>query len=123
MQLDQWAFVGVLLVIAVLLPAVPIAIGFILGPRKPNAIKNDTYECGLETIGDTWVQFRVQFYIYALIFLIFDVEIVLLFPWAVAYNQQGSRPELLAFLAVLVFLLPLAVDVIYSWRKGTLEWM
>lgn len=118
MYLDEWAFVGIFLIIAPLVPAAAIVAGRILGPHKPNPIKVQTYECGVETVGDTWVQFRVQFYIFALVFLIFDVETVLLFPWAVAYRGLG----LFAFFAALIFILPLGIDVIYSWRKGALEW-
>ena len=70
-------------------PALPIVIAWIVRPRKPNVLKSSTYECGVETLGDTWVQFRVQYYIYGLIFLVFDVEMVFLFPWAVAYNKMN----------------------------------
>ncbi len=118
MDLNQWAFIGVFLAIAGILPAVPILMGWLLGPRKPNPIKVDTYECGVETVGDTWVQFKVQYYIFALVFLIFDVEMVFLFPWAVAYGNLG----LFAFVEVLIFLALLAVALVYVWRKGALEW-
>jgi NADH-quinone oxidoreductase subunit A len=118
MDLNEWAFVGVFLAIAFILPAVPILLGWLLGPRKPNPIKNDTYECGIETVGDTWVQFKVQYYIFALVFVIFDVEMLFIFPWAVAYNNLG----LFAFAAMTVFILILAVDLLFLWRKGALEW-
>lgn len=118
MDLNQWAFIGVFLAIAGILPAVPIVMGWLLGPRKPNAIKSDTYECGIETVGDTWVQFKVQYYIFALVFLVFDVEMVFLFPWAVAYGNLG----LFAFVEVLIFIALLSVALIYVWRKGALEW-
>ncbi len=118
MDLNQWAFVGIFLAIAGILPAVPILLGWLLGPRKPNPIKTDTYECGIETVGDTWVQFKVQYYIFALVFVVFDVEMVFLFPWAVAYGGLG----LLAFVEVLVFITLLAVALLYVWRKGALEW-
>ncbi len=118
MDLSEWAFVGVFLAIAGILPAVPMFLGWLLGPRKPNPIKNDTYECGIETVGDAWVQFKVQYYIFALVFLVFDVEIVLLFPWAVAYNNLG----LFAFVEATIFIALLAVALLYVWRKGALEW-
>jgi NADH-quinone oxidoreductase subunit A len=118
MDLNQWAFIGVFVAIAVILPVVPILLGWLLGPRKPNPIKQDTYECGLETVGDTWVQFKIQYYVFALVFLVFDVEMVFLFPWAVAYGNLG----LFAFVEVLVFLALLAVALVYVWRKGALEW-
>ena len=118
MDLNQWAFIGIFLAVALIFPAVPIVMGWLLGPRKPNAIKSDTYECGIETVGDTWVQFKVQYYIFALVFLVFDVEMVFLFPWAVAYGNLG----LFAFVEVLIFIALLAVALIYVWRKGALEW-
>ena len=118
MDLSEWAFVGIFLAIAGILPAVPILLGWLLGPRKPNPIKQDTYECGIETVGDAWVQFKVQYYIFALVFVVFDVEMVFLFPWAVAYNNLG----LFAFVEVTIFILMLAAALIYVWRKGALEW-
>jgi NADH-quinone oxidoreductase subunit A len=116
---EQWIFVAFLLPLGLLLPGVAVMAGKILGPRKPNPVKGTPYECGIETVGETWVQFKVQYYIYALIFVVFDVEAVFLFPWAVAYNQ-------LAFYMVLegvLFILILAAGLLYAWRKGALEWM
>ena len=89
-----------------------------LRPRKPNPLKNSTYECGMETIGDTWVQFRAQYYLFALIFVIFDIELVFLFPWAVAYNRLG----LFALVEMALFIGMLALALVYAWRKGILEW-
>jgi len=119
MHLNEWAFVGVLLAISAILPVVPMVLGWLLGPRKPNPLKSDTYECGIETVGDAWVQFRVQYYVFALVFVVFDVEVALLFPWAVAFGNMG----LFAFVAAAVFILLLAVELVYIWRKGALEWM
>lgn len=119
MELSEWAFIFVFLAIAPILPVAPIFLGWLLGPKKPNAIKNDTYECGVETVGDTWVQFKVQYYIFALVFVVFDVEMVFLFPWAVAYN---SLP-FFAFVEILLFIVLLAAALYYVWRKGALEWV
>ncbi|MGD2252874.1 MAG: NADH-quinone oxidoreductase subunit A [Anaerolineales bacterium] len=118
-MLNQWIFVAVLLPIALALPAVPILIARLLGPKKPNPIKQSTYECGIETVGETWVQFKVQYYIFALVFLVFDVETVFLFPWAVAYNKL----QLYMVLEGILFILILAAGLIYVWRKGALEWV
>ena len=85
-MLDNWLFVGLLLVVAIGLPTLPLVVARLIAPRKPNSQKLDTYECGVETVGDTWVQFKMQYYIYALVFLIFDVEIIFLYPWAVAFD-------------------------------------
>ena len=116
--LSNWAFVGVFLVLAPIFPALPIGIAMLLRPKKPNVLKSQTYECGVETVGDTWVQVRVQYYIYGLVFLVFDVEMVLLFPWAVAYNKL----DLFAFGAGLVFIFLLADALIYAWKKNVLVW-
>lgn len=117
-MLDSWLFIGIFVLIAAIFPGMPIMINYLIAPRKPNPIKQDTYECGIETVGDTWVQFKIQYYIYALVFLIFDVEIIFLYPWAVAFDK-------IPFFAVVegvIFILILAVGLIYTWRQGALEW-
>ncbi|MEZ4713263.1 MAG: NADH-quinone oxidoreductase subunit A [Caldilineaceae bacterium] len=86
-MLQDYAFVLILSGIAFILPVAATFIGFLLGPRKPDAIKGATYESGVETVGDTWVQFRAQYYLIGLIFLIFDVEVIFLFPIALAYHN------------------------------------
>ena len=106
------------MVLAPILPAVALLIPRVIAPKKPNPLKSQTYECGIETVGDTWVQFRVQYYIFALIFLIFDAELVFLFPWAVAFDQLA----LFAVLEGVLFILILVAGLIYAWRKGALEW-
>lgn len=117
--MSEWTFIALLFIISLILPVVPILIGRMLGPRKPNSQKNSTYECGVETVGDTWVQFKVQYYIFALVFLVFDIEVVFLFPWAVAYQQL----PLFGVIAGIVFIVTLAEALIYAWRKGALEWI
>ncbi|MCU0498564.1 MAG: NADH-quinone oxidoreductase subunit A [Anaerolineae bacterium] len=116
--LNEWAFIGVFFLLAPLLPSLPIAIAALISPRKPNAIKQATYECGLETVGDTWVQFKVQYYVFGLIFLVFDVEMVFLFPWALAYQQL----DFFAFAAGLLFIFLLTDALFYAWGKNALEW-
>lgn len=118
MELDQWAFVGAFFTVAWLLPVVPIAMNAILAPRRRAPIKTDVYECGVETVGDTWGQIKVQYYIYALIFLVFDVEMVFLFPWAAAYPELSF----FGFIAGAIFILLLLEGLVYAWRKGALEW-
>jgi NADH:ubiquinone oxidoreductase subunit 3 (subunit A) len=117
--MGEWTFIALLFIISLILPAVPILAGRILGPFKPNSIKNSTYECGVETVGDTWVQFKVQYYIFALVFLVFDIEVVFLYPWAVAYRQL----PLFGVVAGIVFIVTLAEALVYAWRKGALEWV
>jgi len=113
-----FGFVGIFIVVAIGLTTLPIVLNYFIAPKKPNKIKGETYECGIETVGDTWVQFKSQYYIYALIFVIFDIEAVFLFPWALAYNEL----ELFAVIEMIIFILILAAGLIYAWRKGALEW-
>lgn len=117
-MLSDWLYVGIFLVIAAFLPFVAITLAGILGPKKPNRLKSTIYECGIETVGETWVQFRAQYYIFALVFVVFDVETVLLYPWAVAYNQLG----LFAVAEAVLFVLILFAALVYAWRKGALRW-
>jgi NADH:ubiquinone oxidoreductase subunit 3 (subunit A) len=119
MQNESWLFIGLFLVLAPLLPAVALLIPRLIAPKKPNVIKSQTYECGIETVGDTWVQFKVQYYIFALIFLVFDVETVFLYPWAAAIGQLS----LFAVLEGVLFILILVLGLVYAWRKGALEWI
>lgn len=118
-MLDQWVFIGFVLPIALFLPAAAIGLNWILGPKKGYPLKRSTYECGIETVGETWVQFKAQYYIFGLVFVIFDVEAVFLFPWAVAYDKLS----LYMVLEGVLFILILAGGLIYAWRKGALEWM
>ena len=117
--MSEWTFIALLFIISLGFPAVPIVAGRILAPHKPNKLKNSIYECGVETEGDTWVQFKVQYYIFALVFLVFDIEAVFMFPWAVAYN----RLALYGVVSGVIFVALLAEALIYAWRKGVLEWV
>jgi NADH-quinone oxidoreductase subunit A len=116
---DNWGFVAVFVVFALAFPAVGLGMAWLLRPHRPGRIKKSTYECGLETVGETWVQYKVQYYLYALVFVIFDVETMFLYPWAVAYNQL----ELFALVEMTIFIAILAVGLVYAWRKGALEWV
>ncbi len=118
-MLNDWMFVGLFIIIAFALPGVAIWIAGILGPHKPNKLKDEIYECGIETVGETWVQFKAQYYIFGLVFLIFDVEAVFLYPWAVAIKQV----PLFAVLEGVLFIMILAGGLVYAWRKGALEWV
>ncbi len=117
-MLSQYAFILILSAIALIIPVAAITLGHFLGPRRPDPIKNQTYESGVETIGDTWVQFRAQYYLIGLIFLIFDVEVIFLFPIAIAYQALS----LYAVLAAVTFVLILILGLFLEWRKGALEW-
>jgi NADH:ubiquinone oxidoreductase subunit 3 (subunit A) len=114
----QYLFVAVFLAVAVAFPIAPLVLARILAPRKPSQIKNDTYECGLQAKGDAWVQFRAGYYLYALVYVIFAVETVFLYPWAVAFAGLGFG----SFIAMMVFVLLLVEGLVYAWAKGALEW-
>ena len=113
-----YLLVLVLLAGGIVFAVAPLLIAHWLGPKKQSKIKNDIYECGLVSKGDAWVQFRVQYYIFALVFVIFDLETVYLFPWAVAFNSLGA----FAFVEMLIFISILAGGLVYAWGKGVLEW-
>ena len=122
-MLEQYGRAGFLLLFAFAFPIAPLLISALLGvlrirPRAPDPIKSDTYECGMETEGNTWVQFNFRYYFFALVFVIFDVEAVFLYPWAVAFRQV----KLFGFVEALIFLLILVVGYLYAWRKHALEW-
>ena len=116
--LRDYQLIGLLFLFSLALPVLAIVFGSLLGPRKPNKIKNSIYECGMEPFGPAWVQFRVQYYIFALIFLVFDVEMVLLFPFAVAFDALTFY----MILEVVIFILILAAALLYAWKKNALEW-
>ena len=117
-MLDAYAFIGVFFIAALVFPLVPLIAAWRLRPQRSTPIKRDTYECGLEVVGGTRVQFNVQYYMYALAFVIFDVEVVFLYPWAVAYGQLG----LFALVAMSVFIIILVFGLVYEWKKGALDW-
>lgn len=106
------------LLICGLLPLVAIGASFVVSPRRKGVERRLTYESGMEPIGGAWIQFNIRYYMFALVFVIFDVETVFLYPWAVAFNQLG----LLAFVEALIFIAILVIGLVYAWRKGALEW-
>ena len=91
----------------------------LVAPRSTNGQKLEAYECGVPSQGSTWIQFNVGYYLFALIFLVFDVEIVFLFPWAVVLRDMG----MVAFVEVLIFIFILFLGLLYAWKKGALKWM
>jgi NADH:ubiquinone oxidoreductase subunit 3 (subunit A) len=115
---NDWLYIGLFLMIGIIVPIVPLVFARLVAPRKPNHIKQSTYECGIETVGASWVQFKAQYYIFALVFLVFDVETVFLFPWALTLKQL----PLFAVLEGILFIGILVAGLVYSWRKGMLEW-
>ena len=125
-MLDPWVFLALLLIVGLVLPGVAIFANWVLSPKKPNPIKQSTYECGIETVGETWVQLKGQYYIFALLFLVFDIEAVFIYPWAVVFSDsargEGKVPALWAVVEIAVFVGVILVGLAYAWRKGALEW-
>ncbi|MBR1656266.1 MAG: NADH-quinone oxidoreductase subunit A [Prevotella sp.] len=110
-------FVTVILT-AIVLVAAAYVIAKLLGPRSYNKVKGEPYECGIPTRGSSWLPVSIGYYLFAILFLMFDVETVFLYPWAVVVKQMGA----MALFTVGFFLLVLVFGLAYAWRKGALEW-
>ena len=106
-------------ILGIVMVAIPLVISWLVAPSNKTKDKLDTYECGEEAEGSAWLQFNIRFYIIALIFLIFDVEVVFLFPWAVVFKEMG----LLALIEMGIFLLILIAGLAYVWVKSDLDWV
>jgi NADH-quinone oxidoreductase subunit A len=119
---QPYLFIVLLLSASVLFAVVPLGLAWIwartFSPRKPGEDKNAIYECGLESKGDAWVQFKSEYYLYAIIFLIFDVETIFLLPFAVAFTRLSAG----ATVAMMIFILLLVEGLIWAWQKGVLTW-
>jgi len=119
----QYSLLMVFTGVAVIVPSSVLVLSWLLSlvrvrPTKANPVKYETYECGMETIGGRWTRFNFRYYMYALLFIIFDVEVVFIYPWAVRFNKLG----LFALVEMIVFLVILLAAWGYAWRKGDLEW-
>jgi len=121
-EYSPYLLIFVLLVAATLFALAPLGLAWLwakkFSPRKPGPVKNAIYECGLESKGDAWVQFKAEYYLYAIIFLIFDVETIFVLPFAVAFGGLSAG----AFVAMMVFLLLMAEGLFWAWQKGVLTW-
>ncbi|MCW3059305.1 MAG: NADH:ubiquinone oxidoreductase subunit 3 [Capsulimonas sp.] len=112
----------ILLVVAFLLAGVLVGLSWILGPKKPSAAKLSSYECGVDPVGSARERFPVKFYLIAMLFIIFDIETVFLYPWAVTYSHLAHAPQVFSLVEMLVFIVLLFVGYIYVWKKGAFEW-
>ena len=115
---NNYLIVTVFLCLGIILPIVALFLGKLLRPYKPSEAKYTTYESGIEPLQDSRVQFNVRYYMFALLFVIFDVETVFLYPWAVAYNKLG----IFALVEMLIFVFMLLIGLIYAWKKKVLKW-
>lgn len=110
------------IVLGILLPVVALSVGKILRPNKPSSRKSVTYESGVDPTGEGWVQFNVRYYLFALLFVIFDVEAVFLYPWAVAYDYLRNTLGIFVLYEMLIFVGLLLLGLAYAWKKKVLEW-
>lgn len=122
-MLADFGYIGLLLIVGVLFSVFAIAAPALLSlvglrPKNPTPVKTATYECGMETVGKSWVQFNFRYYFYALLFVLFDIETVFLYPWAVAFHQLA----LFGLIEMFIFISILVVGFIYAWKKRVLEW-
>ena len=117
-MLTDFGIILLFFIIGFLFVAIGLIAAAIIRPHKPNPIKNSTYECGEEILGEPWIRFNVRFYVIGLVFLLFDVEVVFLLPWAVIFKELGW----FAFIEMVIFFLILIVGLAYVWAKGDLDW-
>ena len=117
-MLENYLPILIFLVVGSLVAVGPLVLGYLLGPRRPDAEKDSPYECGFEVFEDSRMKFDVRYYLVAILFIIFDLEIAFLFPWAISLDSIGT----FGLVAMGIFLGILVVGFIYEWKKGALEW-
>jgi NADH-quinone oxidoreductase subunit A len=118
MDLQQYLPVILFILVGVGVGIAPQVLGYLIGPQHPDAAKNSPYECGFEAFEDARMKFDVRYYLVAILFILFDLEIAFLFPWAVALHEIGAS----GFWAMMIFLVILVVGFVYEWKKGALDW-
>ena len=122
-MLTNYGYIGLFLIVTIgfsfLMIIIPLLLRYVkVVPHNPNPVKNSTFECGMETIGKTWVRFNFRYYFYALVFLALDILIVFLYPWAVGLKKLGAA----SLTGIIVLLIIVAVGYLYAWKKKVLEW-
>ena len=117
-MLSDFGIIMLFFILGAVFVGIALVANFIVRPSHPNPIKNSTYECGEIPIGNTWMRFNVRFYVIALVFLLFDVEVVFLLPWAIVFKSLGW----FAFIEMIVFVVILLAGFAYVWGKGDLDW-
>jgi NAD(P)H-quinone oxidoreductase subunit 3 len=117
--LNEWVYVLIFLTVAAGFAVAPVVLSYLLAPRQPAPLRDEIYESGMAPLSPAWIQFGASYYLFALIFLAFDVDVLYLFPVAVAYNQGFAWRDLLE---VFIFLAVLGLAIAYVWRKGVFKW-
>ena len=122
-QISDYIPLMIILIVAVGLASVLVGLSWILGPKKPSAAKLAPYECGVTPVGSARERFPVKFYLIAMLFIVFDIETVFLYPWAVSFTRWNSHAlQVFSLLEMIVFIIILFVGYIYVWQKGAFEW-
>ena len=114
----EYVAVLIMVLVAAVIPALFVSVGRFLGPRKPSVVKSEPFECGNPASGTAWGRFSVKFYLTAILFIVFDIEVVFLYPWAILFRRLG----MFGFVEMTVFVAILTLGLAYVWRKGALEW-
>jgi NADH-quinone oxidoreductase subunit A len=117
-MLENYFPVLLFIAIAIAIGVIPLVLGKVIGPNRPDEKKNSPYECGFEAFEDARMKFDVRFYLVAILFILFDLEIAFLFPWAIVLKEIGT----FGFVSMMIFLAILVVGFVYEWMKGALEW-
>lgn len=117
-MISDYGYVGLFLLFGIAFVASALIVSWLLRPKVPNPVKGSPYECGLAVRGTSWVQFNIHYYLIAFVFVIFDVDVLFLVPWAVVFRNLGfvAYAEMLVFVGILVF------GLVYAWKKGVFEW-
>lgn len=118
-NLSDLLHIGLITIVGILFVIVVFFTSRLLRPARPSREKLSIYECGMNPIGEPWVQFKIRYYVFALLFVIFDIETVFLFPWAVVYHKLG----LFGLIEMFIFILILFLGLLYAWVKGVLKWV
>jgi NADH-quinone oxidoreductase subunit A len=114
----EYVAVLIMALVAAVIPALFVGVSRLLGPRNPSVVKGEAFECGNPPTGPAWGRFSVKFYLTAILFIVFDVEVVFLYPWAIVYRRLG----MFGFVEMMIFVAILTFGLAYVWRKGALEW-
>ena len=127
-QLTEFGKVLIFLIMGIFFVGITFLLSKVIAPHHPNPVKNSSYECGEDAIGSSWVQFNSRFYVIALIFLLFDVEMVFVFPWATVFSDPGliaadPRWGWLSFIEMMIFISILLLGLVYVWKKKDLDWI
>jgi NADH-quinone oxidoreductase subunit A len=117
-MLEQYFPILLFILIGIAVGVLPVALGWLVGPNRPDSEKLSPYECGFEAFEDARMRFDVRYYLVAILFILFDLEIAFLFPWAIVLEEIG----MFGFVSMMIFLAILVVGFIYEWKKGALEW-